>query len=93
MEQETKEIFELNTGLSINTNSKTQKEKLIEVKEKFDNNDINKIIKEKFNSSIVELNSSFGASILTESVVDNSFALRDSFNSLREINNNLSKNC
>jgi len=93
MEQETKEIFELNTGLSINTNSKTQKEKLIEVKEKFDNNDINKIIKEKFNASIVELNSSFGASILTESVVDNSFALRDSFNSLREINNNLSKNC
>jgi hypothetical protein len=40
-----------------------------------------------------QLPSPVSQQLTLELPVDNSFALKDSFNSLREINNNLSKNC
>jgi hypothetical protein len=50
----------------------------------------------QYEASIKEVTKTPGATpqqMTLELPVDNSFALKDSFNSLREINNNLSKNC
>jgi hypothetical protein len=93
IEQGTGTIFELTSGGSINTVSSSLKDKIVELQDIFDKNNVYEVLEKNSNPTVTSLNSSFGASILTESVVDNSFALRDSFNSLREINNNLSKNC
>jgi len=93
IEQDTGTIFELTSGGSINTVFSTLKDKILELQDIFDKNNVYEVLEKNSNPTVTSLNSSFGRTILAEPILDNSFALRDSFNSLREINNNLSKNC
>lgn len=93
IEQDTGTIFELTSGGNINTVSSTLKDKIVELQQLFDEKKVYEVLEKSSNPTATSLNSSFGRTILAEPILDNSFALRDSFNSLREINNNLSKNC
>ena len=93
IEQDTGTIFELTSGGNINTVSSTLKDKIVELQQLFDEKKVYEVLEKSSNPTATSLNSSFGKTILAEPILDNSFALKDSFNSLREINNNLSKNC